>query len=179
MRTTSLVLAALLLTGGTALAQERYDVSAGYRFMRSEGVSYPAGWYFDATAHLNTLLSIVGDVGGAYKSDSIDVGTFSQSVDARVHTFMGGVKARAVTKDEDVIAFGQALFGVANQKLTTTSGSIKLSRTTTDPALSLSAGVDVNDFPVGLRFQIGWVRAFEEGDGSNVFHFSVGARFGF
>ena len=179
MRTTTLVLAVFVLTGGTAVAQEKGDVSAGYRFMRSEGVSYPAGWYVDATAHLNNLFSIVGEVGGAYKSDSIEAGIFSQSVDARVHTFMGGVKASAVTKDEDVIAFGQALFGVANQKLTTTSGSIRLSRSTTDPALSLSAGVDVNDLPVGLRFQIGWVRAFEEGDGSNVFHFSVGARFGF
>jgi hypothetical protein len=179
MRTTTLVLAVLALTGGTAIAQERYDVSAGYRFMRSEGVSYPAGWYVDATAHLNTLLSVVGEVGGAYKSDSIEIGAFSQSVDAKVHTFLGGVKARAVTMDEDVIAFGQALLGVANQRLTTTSGSIRLSRSTTDPAFSLSAGVDVNDLPVGLRFQIGWVRAFEEGDGSNVFHFSVGARFGF
>ena len=179
MRTTTLVLAVCLLTGGTALAQERFDVSGGYRFMRSEGVSYPAGWYVDATAHLNTLMSVVGEVGGAYKSDSIDAGIFSPSVDARVHTFMGGVKARAVTMDEDVIAFGQALFGVANQKLTTSSGSLTLSRSTPDPALSLSAGVDVNDLPVGLRFQIGWVRAFEEGEGSNVFHFSVGARFGF
>jgi hypothetical protein len=93
---------------------------------------------------------------------------------------MGGLKVNAKTRDTDVVAFGQVLFGAANRKLSTTSGVISLSRSTTGPALGLSAGADVDlSIPVGLRFQIGWVRIFEEGEGSNAFQFSVGGKFGF
>ena len=177
-----LALGVLVLTSGTAWAQTRAessaDVSAGYRFLQSNGTSYPAGWYFDWTRHVNRVLSITGDVGGTYKSDSVTAGSFSQSLDARIHTFMGGVKVRAVTQNPDVIAFGQALFGAANLRMTTTALGITLSRRATEPALSLGAGVDVNDLPVALRFQIAWLRVFED-DGSNAFHFTVGAKFDF
>jgi hypothetical protein len=177
-RLSPLVVGMLFLTGGTAIAQARGDVSAGYRFLQSEGVSYPAGWYVDVTRHINRVVSIVGDAGGTYKSDSVGAGNFTQSIDARVHTFLGGVKVRAVTKNPDVIAFGQALFGAANLRRNTTSFGITLSRASTEPALSAGAGVDVNDLPVDLRFQITWLRVFED-DGSNAFHFSVGAKFDF
>jgi hypothetical protein len=175
-----LALGLLVLTSGTAWAQTQVessaDISAGYRFLQSNGTSYPAGWYFDLTRHVNRVVSITGDVGGAYKGDSVSAGNFSQSLDARIHTFMGGVKVRAVTQNPDVIAFGQALFGAANLRMTTTALGITLSRKTTEPAVSFGAGVDVNDFVVDLRFQITWLRVFED-DGSNAFLFSVGAKF--
>jgi hypothetical protein len=170
-----LALGALLLANGPALAQDRGDVSAGYRFAQSNGLSYPAGWYVDATRHVNTLFSVVGDVAGAYQSDSLGAG----SRDARIHTFMGGLKVNVRTRDTDVVAFGQALVGAASLNVTTTSPLIALSRSTTEPALGLGAGVDVNGgLPVGLRFQIGWLRVFED-EASNVFTFTVGAKFGF
>jgi len=181
-RLTLIAIGVLALTSATAAAQTQGessgDVSAGYRFLQSNGTGYPAGWYVDVTRHLNRVVSITGDVGGAYKGDSITVGSFSQSFDARIHTFMGGVKVRAVTQNPDVIAFGQALFGAANLRTTTASPAITLSRQSTEPALSLGAGVDVNDLPVDLRFQITWIRVFEDG-GSNAFAFSVGAKFDF
>jgi hypothetical protein len=177
-----IAIGALILTAGAASAQPQAestgDVSAGYRFLQSNGTGYPAGWYFDVTRHLNRVLSIAGDVGGVYKGDSITVGNFSQSFDASIHTFMGGVKVRAVTQNPDVIAFGQGLFGAANLRTTTASPTITLSRHSTEPALSLGAGVDVNDLPVDLRFQITWIRVFEDG-GANAFAFSVGAKFDF
>jgi len=173
---------ALVLASGTAAAQppteSSGDVSAGYRFLQSNGTAYPAGWYVDVTRHLNRVLSITGDVGGAYKGDSLTVAGFSQTFDARIHTFLVGVKGRAVTRNPDVIAFGQALVGAANMRITTATAAITLSRRSTEPALSLGAGVDVNDLPVDLRFQITWLRLFEDG-GSNAFHFSVGAKFDF
>jgi len=168
----------LWLTCSPAMAQARGDVSAGYRFLQSEGVGYPAGWYVDVTRHVNRVISIVGDVGGTYKSDSQSIGSFTQSLDARIHTFLGGVKVRALTRNPDVIAFGQALFGAANLRRSTTSLGITLTRASTEPALSFGAGVDVNDLPVDLRFQITWLRVFED-DGSNAFHFTVGAKFDF
>jgi hypothetical protein len=175
-----LAVGVLLLTYGTAMSQDRGDVSAGYRFAQSEGFGYPVGWYVDVTRRVNDLVSIVGDVGGTYRSDSLGVGTFSQSLDARIHTFTGGLKVSAATRDTDVVAFGQALFGAANLNVNTTAAGIHLSMSSTSPALSLSGGGDINGgLPVGLRFQIGWTRVFEEGGGSNVFQFSVGAKFGF
>jgi len=174
-RTAVLVVSAVVLTCGTARAQNKGDISAGYRFAQSEGVSYPAGWYADVTGHMNDLISIVGDAGGEYNSDSLGLG----SVTRRIYTFMGGVKVNVRTRDDDVVAFGQALFGAATLKLSTSGAGIALSRSTTDPALGVSAGVDVNgDLPVGLRFQIGWLRVFEDA-ASNVFAFSVGAKFRF
>ena len=177
-RFATLAVAVVLLTGQAVIAQDRGDVSAGYRFMQSDGLSYPSGWYVDASGRLNDVISVVGDIGGVYKSDSVSLGTFTQKLDARIHTFVGGLRVSALTRNPDVVAFGQALFGAATLKLRTTSGVITLSRSTTEPALNLSAGVDVNDLPVGLRFEIGWLRVFAD-EGSNAFHFTVGAKFGF
>ena len=116
------------MSAGTATAQGR-ATSVGRVSVPAirVGVGYPWGWYVDATGHVNSLISIVGDVGGAYKSDSLSIGPFSQSYDARIHTFMGGVKVNATTKQPDVIAFGQALFGAAQLK-TTTAGVASPSR---------------------------------------------------
>ena len=168
----------LCLTCSPAMAQARGDVSAGYRFLKSEGLSYPAGWYVDATSHISSVIAIVGDVGGTYKSDSLSFGTVSQTLDARIHTFMGGVRVSASTRDPDVIVFGKALFGAANLRTTTTSFGVTLSRASTEPALSLGGGVDVNDLPIGVRVQMAWLRVFEQ-IGSNAFHFSIGAKLGF
>jgi hypothetical protein len=168
----------LCLACSPAMAQARGDVSAGYRFLKSEGLSYPAGWYVDATGHISSVISIVGDVGGTYKSDSLSFGSFEQSLDARIYTFLGGVRVSASTRDPDVIVFGKALFGAANLRTTTTSLGITLSRTSTEPALSLGGGVDVNDLPIGVRVQMAWLRVFEQ-IGSNAYHFSIGAKFDF
>jgi hypothetical protein len=93
---------------------------------------------------------------------------------------MGGVRVNATTKDPDIIAFGQALAGAAHLTTTTAASGVVLSRSETEPALNLGAGVDVNGgLPVGLRFEIGWVRVVPEENGANVFHFSVGAKFRF
>jgi len=179
MRILWMLIGAVLLMSGTAIAQNRGDISGGYRFAQSEGVSYPAGWYADVTLHANDLVSIVGDVGGAYKSDSLGAGSVTQSVDSSIHTFMGGVKVNVRTRDTDVVAFGQALVGAATLKLSTSGSGIALSRSTTEPALGASAGVDVNGgIPVGLRFEIGWLRVFED-EASNAFTFSIGAKFRF
>ena len=56
-RLIAIAIGMLTLTSGTAWAQTRpessADVSAGYRFLQSNGTSYPAGWYVDWTRHVN------------------------------------------------------------------------------------------------------------------------------
>jgi hypothetical protein len=180
VRAATLFFVALLLSAPTASAQDSGDLSAGYRFIRSERINYPAGWYIDWTRHVNDAVSIVGDIGGTYKSESIGIGSLTQSFDAKIHTFMGGVKVRASTMVTDTVVFGQALLGVANSRTESTAGTFTISDSSTDAALNLSGGVDVwGDLRVGLRTQIGWLRFFGEGTSVNAVHFSLGARFRF
>ena len=179
-RMVTLVLGVLLVASGTALAQDRGDISAGYRFIRSDGVNFPKGWYFDVTGHVTDVVSIVGDVGGTYKSESATEGGVTFSADARIHTFMGGVKVRALMVNPNVVPFGQILFGAGNAKFTAGGGGLTLSESSTDPVMNLSGGLDVSGGrAVGVRAQVGWLRIFEDGDGSNAFQFSIGATIGF
>ena len=81
-RLTILVSGFLLSTAGAAFAQDaRPEVSGGYRYLYvagtegADGTSVPKGWYVDVAYPITPMLSIVGDVGGHYKSESE---TFSQ-----------------------------------------------------------------------------------------------------
>ena len=179
-RLSAFVIAVLLMAGGTAFAQDRGDISGGYRFMRSEGVNFGKGWYVDVSGHMTDMVSIVGDVGGSYKSESESFAGVTITADARIHTFAGGLKVRASAVSPSVVPFGQVLFGVANAKAEASGGGISLSESVTDPMLNLSGGIDLRgSASVGLRAQVGWWRIFSEGEGFNAFHISIGATIGF
>jgi hypothetical protein len=182
-RLAGLAIGVLFLTGGRALAQDEGDVSGGYRFLRLTGddaLNINKGWYVDVTGHVTNVLSIVGDVGGSYRSESETVGGITASADVSVHTFMGGVKFRASTVSPKAIPFAQVLFGGARGKVNVSGVGLDLSESSTDPIMNISGGVDVSGgAPVGVRVQTGWARVFEDGRGTNVFQFSVGAKIGF
>lgn len=179
-RRAALVIAVLLMAGGTAFAQDRGDISGGYRFMRSEGVNVGKGWYADVSGHLTDMVSIVGDVGGSYKGESESFAGVTIAADIKIHTFTGGLKVRASAVSPSVVPFGQVLFGVATAKTEASGGGISISESLTDPMLNLSGGVDVRGgAPVGLRAQVGWWRIFSEGEAFNAFHISIGATIGF
>jgi hypothetical protein len=82
-RLATLVLMVLVVTGGPALAQDRPEVSAGWRLLHvsgsdaddisgaeDDGVNFPKGWYFDVAVPITPMFSIVGDIGGNYKSET-------------------------------------------------------------------------------------------------------------
>lgn len=76
------LLAALLLAPGRAIAQERnVEISGGYSFLHEgggdgeEGLSVPAGWDASGGGYLNNWLGIVGEVNGHYKTVSEFVST--------------------------------------------------------------------------------------------------------
>ena len=177
------VIGVVWLSGGTALAQDRGDVSGGYRFLRLTGddaVNINKGWYVDATGHVTGVLSIVGDVGGSYRSESETFGGITASADVSVHTFMGGLKFRAPMVSPKAIPFAQVLFGGARGKVTASGGGFDFSESSTDPVMNVSGGVDISGGgSVGARVQAGWARVFEDGGGTNLFQFSVGAKIGF
>ncbi len=173
------VLATVLLAAGTASAQDRGDVSGGYRFLRSEGVNFGAGWYVDVAGHLTDVVSVVGDVGGTYKSLSETIQGITISADVQLHTFMGGARFRAAMLNRRIVPFGQVLFGAGNATTSASGGGISISESSTDGAMMFSGGVDVNGSgSLGVRVQAGVLRDFSD-DASNIFQFSIGARIGF
>ena len=173
------VLGTVLLAGGSASAQDRGDLSGGYRFLRSDGVNFGAGWYVDVAGHVTDVVSVVGDIGGTYKSVSETVQGATISADVKLHTFMGGARFRAAVLNPSIVPFGQVLFGAGNARASASGGGISISESSTDGAMMLSGGVDVNGGgSLGVRVQAGVLRDFSD-EASNTFQFSIGARIGF
>jgi len=179
-RVMSPVIAVLLLSYGTALAQDRGDVSGGYRYLRSEGESISKGFYVDVTGHVTHMLSIVGEVGGSYLSESETIGGVTAKATGRIHTFAAGVKVRASKVGPNAVPFAQVLFGGGKASIVAKIAGVTLfDDSSTDPIMHLGGGVDLSGGgPVGVRVQVGWLRVFED-DASNFFTFSVGAKVGF
>lgn len=125
--------------------------------------------------------SIVGDVGGSYKSESETFGGVTVSADVKLHTVQGGVRVRAAMMNPRVVPLGQVLFGFGHASASASGGGINISDSATEPMMSASGGVDVSGGgSAGVRVLVGWMRDFPDGGGgSNAFTLSVGARVGF
>ena len=175
-----LVVGVLLLSCGAALAQDRGDVSGGYRYLRSEGESIKKGFYVDVTGHVTDMFSIVGEIGGSYLSESETFSGVTAEATGTLHTFAAGVKLKASTISPNLAPFAQILFGGGKASVEAkVSGVTLLDESSSDPIMHLSGGVDISGGgPVGVRVQVGWLRVFED-DASNIFSFSVGAKIGF
>lgn len=178
-RLAALGIGILLVSGGTAFAQDTGDVSGGYRFLRTDGENFGKGWYFDGAAHVTEIVSVVGEVAGTYKSISETFAGITVDADLKLHTFMGGARFRMPVEDMNLSPFGQILFGVGNARASASGGGISISESSSDGAMSISGGVDVSGKGrLGLRAMVGWLRDFSD-DASNAFTFSVGVRIGF
>ena len=179
-RVMSLVVGVLLLSPAITLAQDKGDVSGGYRYVRSESESISKGFYVDVTGHVTDMFSIAGEVGGSYLSESETSGGLTAEASGNIHTFAAGVKLRASKVSPNAVPFAQVLFGVGRASVQAkVAGVTLLDESASDPLVHLSGGVDLSGGgPVGLRVQAGWLRVFED-DASNFFTFSVGAKIGF
>jgi hypothetical protein len=179
-RVVSLVIWAVLLSSGAALAQDKGDVSGGYRYVRSGGEGIVKGFYFDVTGHVTDMFSIVGEVGGSYLSESETFSGVTAEASGKIHTFAAGVKLRGPKVSPNVVPFARILFGGGKASVEAKfEGVTLLDESTSNPIVHLGGGVDVSGGgPVGVRVQAGWLRLFED-DASNIFTFSVGAKIGF
>ena len=194
-RRAMLVIGVLALTGGTAMAQDRPEVSAGWRLLHlsgsdvddiseateDDGVNLPKGWYFDVAVPITPMFSIVGDIGGNYKSESVSFTeqgiTFSGTAKVSLHTFLGGIRLRA-TENPRVSPFAQLLFGAARGSASveaTVSGVplIDFDESGTEAAMSLGAGVNLNAGSLGVRLQAEWLKILAD-DSGNAFRFGAG-----
>jgi hypothetical protein len=193
-RLATFVAVVLVLASGTALAQDRPEFSAGWRLLHlsgsdaegisgteDEGVNLPKGWYVDVDVPITPRLSIVGDIGGNYKSESVSFTeqgiSFTGTAKVSAHTFLGGIRLRA-TDVPRVSPFAQLLFGAVRGTASveaTVAGVplIDFDESGTDAAMSLGAGINLYPGSIGVRLQAEWLKILED-DSGNAFRFGAG-----
>jgi hypothetical protein len=144
-----------------------WDFSAAYSFLRDQDFEENFhGWLISGGANLTPLFSVVGELGGNYKS--FDDGPVD--VKLSLYSFMGGPRIQA--RDSATFTpYGQILFGAVR-------GSVSVedeSDSETDFALQPGAGIDWWFQPnAGLRFGVDYRRIFTEGEGTDQFGIRIG-----
>src|SRR5262245_2467314 len=185
-RGATIALAFGLMFGAGAAPAVAQELSAGWRLLHNNDTTLKRGWYLDADGHLNEVFSVVGEIGGSYRSeDGVDVvsGTrVNVDVNFSVHTFAGGLRLRAPIGG--IVPFGQVMFGAVRQAVSVEGSTTVGTRTVTvndknsdtDPILDVGGGVNIMTADkFGVRVGLGWMRFFHEGNDSNVFRFEAGA----
>jgi opacity protein-like surface antigen len=177
---TALVCALSAVAAAPAAAQTATtELSAGYQFTRTPDLNLPLGWYVDVAGNVAPMFAIVGEVSGAYKSETIAVGTSSVDATVRLHTFMGGVRVAARTNPK-AVPFGQVLLGAARLSgAVTASGPAVsvLAATDADTEFALQIGGGVNlmtSGSFGVRLGADYRRIFISGGGENEFRLVAG-----
>jgi hypothetical protein len=168
------VIAVALVAGvaESARAQDRLrvEVSGGYQILKllSEpldaagvGTFFPVGWFFEMAAPVSSGLTLVGQLGGHYRSESAPVmlmdapGADDHSL--KVHSYLAG--ARVVGRREDgLTAFFHLLAGTTRVGLTQSATApvpgillplLGVDGATTDFTLQAGGGFD---FPLTSRW---------------------------
>lgn len=156
-------------------------------FETSDSTNFPTGWYADVAGHLSSMFSLVFEVTGAYKTETLSERisptlTVSAEAKGRLHTFMGGARVSAHTTNPTIVPFAQVLFGAARLSASFSGSaagtSISESNSDTKTAMHLGGGVNVMASKrVGIRAAAAYRRIFipkNEGGGENNFLFQVG-----
>lgn len=145
------------------------EVSGGYSFLRDDDLDENLhGWVASAAGTATKWLSIVGEVGGNYKT--VDV--FGTDFSFSIHSFMGGPRVSARLPGS-VTPFGQVLVGGVRG----TVSVLGESDSSTEFGLQLGGGVDFWVRPrLGLRIGADYRRVFieEAEEGLNEFRFHAG-----
>jgi opacity protein-like surface antigen len=170
----------VVLCASFAVAQDgsKASVFGGYQYNNlgiTNGIDRQTlhGWNFDAAANLKKNFSLVGDVGGAYKS--VDV--LGVTAKMRVHSFMFGPRVNAPMGK--VTPFAQAVFGVAH----ISGEALGQGDSTNKFGMAFGGGVDY-DVNKSVAIRLGKVDYFvirvgEGLDNMNAFRYSTGVVFKF
>jgi opacity protein-like surface antigen len=166
------------------------EVSGGWRLLHVEGETFSAGWYGDALGNITNVLGVVGEISGHYKhrEETTSIGGIqvTASGDARIHTFMGGVRFSWRTNPR-IIPFAQALVGLAHASLdvegsTTVGGrtfTIDESETLSDFGADIGGGVNIRATDrISVRVAGSYFKIVEE-DSGDAFRFAAGLVFPF
>ena len=126
---------------------------------------------------MNRWFGIVGEVGGAYKTESRRI-SVNRTVDAtsKLHTFMGGVRLTARI-NPGIVLFHNVLVGGARASVSTDAVGMTMSAPETKFALQPNVGVNlmVTD-KLGVRVAADYRRVFlgEGRSGDNEFRLTIG-----
>jgi len=184
MRTkVSLMLAiALVLLGGTALAQDqapKAELFGGFSYLRTAGNSNINGWNAQAAFNMNKWFGVAADFSGHYQTRSED---FSRS-SANLMNFMFGPQLS--DRAGKITGFAHALFGGARAGKGLLLGKGVLGSTATNFAMAFGGGIDanVNDIIAVRLFQADYlnIRAknpvTQNSEGRSNFRLSIGVVF--
>ena len=171
-------LACLLGAATASPAAAQAEISAGYQFTHTPEVNLPVGFYVDVSGNVAPMFAIVGEISGAYKSETVTSGATTVHATARLHTFMGGVRV-ASHSNPRLVPFGQVLVGGArlNSELsaTTSGATVSGSNAETDFTLQIGGGVDAMvRRNLGLRLGADYRRILFPGFGENEFRLVAG-----
>ena len=155
-----------------AQAVPKAELSVGYQFLRAQQgddfkENFPAGWYVDVVGNVTSILGIVGEVGGNYKTLTFDSTDFK----IKLHDFAGGVRVSG-RKNAKAVPFGQVLFGGVHV-------SPEGEDSETDKMVQVGGGVKVMQSAnarFGVNIGADYIRIFpkDEDEGVNVFRFVIG-----
>jgi len=156
--------------GRIAEAQEapRYELSAGYAFLRDQDIetSFPVGWSTSFALNLTNSLGVVADVGGSYKSEA--------GGDLNIYAFLGG--ARYSFRGERLTPYVEALAGVARASVS--AGGVSDSASDFAAQAGVGIGFKVSD-RVSLRTGFDFRNIFSEGASAQEYRVLAGVSFGF
>ena len=170
---------ACLLGATTAVpAAAQAEISAGYQFTHTPDVNLPVGFYVDVAGTVAPAIAMVGEISGAYKSETVTSGATTAHATARLHTFMGGVRV-ASHSNPRLVPFGQMLVGGARLSAgfdATTSGmTFGAENAETHFALQIGGGVNaMMRRNLGLRLAADYRRFFMPDFGENEFRLVAG-----
>lgn len=134
------------------------DFSVGYAVLHDSelATTFPAGWVAAFSDRVDRRFSVVGEVGGHYKTQT----TSGVQYRDRIHAFLGGVRVGEYRRWR-VAPFGQVLVGAAHLS----QSALGLSASDTVLAIQPGVGVEVPGVVsnVGLRGQVDY-RWLHRGD---------------
>jgi hypothetical protein len=172
----SLGLVSVMAVPASAQELPKVEVSGGWDFARvmpphGDAENVPKGWYIDAAANINKVLSIVATGGGNYKT------VFDEPL--KVHAWLAGVRFSS-RNNAKAVPFVQLLAG--NGRLSAGEGFSESKK-----GIDVGAGVTIavrNNF--GVRVGADYMRIFTKGDGLddldenvNVLRFMIGGAWTF
>jgi hypothetical protein len=140
----SLVIAAAprVAAAQPAQAPARWEVSAGYTFMResdiTDTINFPAGWVAGAAVRVNHWLSIAADVDGQYKT----IPSFGSDLYLTSHALTAGLRASA--RLGRFTEFGQVLGGIVQSTGTAFGATDTTTRAAVQPGLGLDYPLSAN-----------------------------------
>ena len=145
----------VILCAAFAVAQDapKAEVFGGYQFFSLDTKNFLdigrqtfQGWDADVAVNLNKNFGVVGDISGAYKSESASSGGVSGEAKLKLHNFLFG--PRFSYRTEKVTPFFEALFGAghasASGSITGGTDPLSASGSLNGFAMAFGGGLDIN-----------------------------------